>query len=93
MVTPDERRFQAYGTFSDIIKFEKIVSLAHFEPVTEGVTITALFEDEEDHTRLTFTVTHPSEEYCKQQEELGVMNGWGANFDRLEEYVTKVETS
>ncbi|KAA3614124.1 MAG: activator of HSP90 ATPase [Calditrichaeota bacterium] len=90
MTAPNGSEFPAHGVFTEIIELEKIVSSADFEPVTHGVIITALFEDLDDKTKLTFSVTHPTEEYCSKQEKMGVMNGWGANFDGLENYLSQL---
>ena len=87
MITADGKEFPASGVFSEIKEFEKIVSSADFEPVTHDVIISAVFEDLGDKTKLTFSVIHPSEEYCTKQEKMGVMNGWGANFEGLEKYL------
>ena len=56
-------------------------------PMTEGVEIQALFEENGDKTNFTFNCVHPTEEYCKQQEKMGFYNGWGSVFDRLNEYL------
>jgi len=90
MTAQNGQEFPAQGIFTEIIKFEKIVSTADFEPVTHDVIITALFEDFGEKTKLTFSVTHPTEEYCSKQEKMGVMNGWGANFDGLENYLNNL---
>ena len=88
MTAPNGARFESGGVFTEIISYKKIVSTADFEPVTHGVIISALFEDLGNKTKLTFSVTHPTEEYCRKQERMGVMNGWGANFDELEKYLS-----
>lgn len=87
MTAPDGSDYPSEGIFTEIVEFEKIVSSADFAPVTSEVIITALFEDLGDKTKFTFSVTHPTEEYCRQQEKMGVMNGWGSNFDGLEDYL------
>jgi uncharacterized protein YndB with AHSA1/START domain len=46
-----------------------------------------LFEEDGDKTNFTFSVIHPTEEYCKQQEKMGFYNGWGAALERLETVV------
>ncbi len=55
--------------------------------MTEGVEIQALFEEYGDKTNFTFNVVHQTEEYCEQQTKMGIMNGWGSVFDRLETFV------
>jgi len=55
--------------------------------MTEGVEIRAMFEKDGDQTNFTFSVVHPTEEYCKQQEQMGFYNGWGSAFKRLETFL------
>ena len=69
---------------------EKIVSSAEFRPMTEGVIFTALFADDGDNTKFTFSVLHPTVEYKQQQEQMGFYNGWGSVFNVLEQYLLKV---
>ena len=88
MEMPDGSEFISDGIFSEIIELEKIFSSANFKPMTEGVEIQALFEENGDKTNFTFNVVHPTEEYCRQQESMGFMNGWGSVFDGLETFVS-----
>jgi len=55
--------------------------------MTEGVQIQALFEENGDKTNFTFNIVHPTEEYRIQQEKMGILNGWGSVFERLETLV------
>jgi len=91
MLMPDGNEFISDGVYSEIIEFEKIVSSANFRPMTEGVEIQALFEENGEQTNFTFNVVHPTEEYCKQQEKMGIMNGWGSVFDRLDAFVSTLD--
>lgn len=88
MLMPDGNEFITDGEYLEIIEFEKICSLANFKPMTEGVEIQALFEADGEKTNFTFNVVHETEEYCKQQEKMGIMNGWGSVFDRLQTFVS-----
>ena len=88
MEMPDWSEFISDGIYSEIIELEKIFSSANFKPMTEGVEIQALFEENGDKTNFTFNVVHPTEEYCRQQESMGFMNGWGSVFDGLETFVS-----
>jgi len=90
MLMPDGNEFTSEGVYSEIVELERIFSSANFKPMTEGVEIQALFEESGDKTNFTFNVVHPTEEYCKQQEEMGFMNGWGSVFDRLENYFSEL---
>jgi uncharacterized protein YndB with AHSA1/START domain len=91
MAMPDGSEFIGDGVYSVIVEFEKIFSSANFKPMTEGVEIQALFEEDGDKTNFTFKVVHPTEEYCIQQEKMGFYNGWGSTFDRLETLVNALK--
>lgn len=85
MPMPNGKEFIAEGEYVEIVEFEKIVSSANFKPVTEGVEIQALFKANGNKTDFTFNVVHPTEAYKIQQEKMGIMNGWGPVFERLDE--------
>lgn len=85
MIMPNGGEFIAEGTYSAIEEMKKIITSADFKPMTVGVEIQALFKENGDQTHFTFHVVHPTEAYCKQQEEMGSMNGWGSVFNALEE--------
>jgi len=87
MQMPDGSEFIAEGIYTEIIKHKKILSSADFKPMTEGVEIQALFKAIGNQTNFTFSVVHATEAYCKQQEKMGFMNGWGSVFDRLKAFV------
>ena len=87
MMMPDGNEFITDGIYSEIVTLKKIISSANFKPMTEGVEIQALFEENGDKTNFTFNIVHPTEEYCKQQEKMGILNGWGSVFDRLDAFV------
>jgi len=89
MIMPDRNEFIGNGVYSEIVEIKKIVSSADFKPMTEGVEIQALFEEDGDKTNFTFNVVHSTEEYCRQQEQMGFYNGWASTFDRLNEYLQK----
>jgi uncharacterized protein YndB with AHSA1/START domain len=90
MQMPNGSDFISEGEYSEIIEFQKIVTSANFRPMTEGVELRALFEKVGDKTTFTFSVVHPTEEYCKQQEKMGFYNGWGSTFERLNGYLTSI---
>ena len=87
MPMPNGSEFISEGQYSEIVELEKIVTSANFRPMTEGVEIRALFEKNGNKTNFTFSVIHPTEEYCRQQEKMGFYNGWGSTLDRLMEYL------
>lgn len=83
MPMPDGNQFISEGSFKEIVDKKKIVTSADFKPMTEGVEMHISFEEDGEKTHLTFSVVHETEEYCKQQEEMGFYNGWGSALDRL----------
>ncbi len=90
MAMPDGSQFISDGVYSVIVTFEKVFSSANFKPMTAGVEIQALFEDKGDKTNFTFNVIHPTEEYCEQQKKMGIYNGWGSVFNRLESVLSSL---
>lgn len=90
LTMPDGKEFITNGVYSKIVILELIESSADFKPMTEGVTIVANFIDADDKTEFIFKVIHPTEEYCKQQEEMGFYNGWGSVFEGLNNYLKEV---
>ena len=91
MPMPDGNEFISEGEYLEIVEFKKIITTADFKPMTEGVEIQALFEENGDKTNFTFNVIHPTAEYCKQQEKMGFYNGWGSAFDRLETFISTLD--
>lgn len=89
MPMPDGSEFISDGEYLEIVELKKIVTTANFKPMTEGVEMHVLFEENGDTTNFTFSIIHATEEYCKQQEKMGFYNGWGSAFDRLDTLVTK----
>jgi uncharacterized protein YndB with AHSA1/START domain len=87
MMMPNKGEFIAEGEYSEISKPNKIITSANFRPMTEGVELRVLLEKSGEKTIFTFSVVHPTEEYCRQQEKMGFYNGWGSTFERLGEYV------
>ena len=87
MAMPDGSEFISEGVYSLIVEFQKIFSTANFRPMTEGVEIQAIFEEDGEKTKFTFNCIHPTEEYCRQQEQMGFYNGWGSAFDRLQVFI------
>ena len=92
MPMPNGHEFTAEGEYLEIENFKRIVSTADFKPMTEGVEIQAHFEEVDNKTNFTFNVVHPTEEYKIQQEKMGIMNGWGSVFTRLEELIDSLKT-
>jgi uncharacterized protein YndB with AHSA1/START domain len=91
MPMPNGSEFISEGKYSEIVKFQKIVTPANFRPMTEGVEIKVLFEKAGDKTNFVFSVIHPTEEYKMQQEKMGFYNGWGSTLTRLEETLMELK--
>lgn len=91
MPMPDGGEFISEGEYSEIVKFQKIVTSANFRPMTEGVEIRVLFEKSGEQTNFVFSVVHPTEEYCKQQEKMGFYNGWGSALSRMEALLSNLK--
>jgi len=87
MAMPDGNDFISEGQYTEIIPMQKIVTSADFKPMTEGVELQILLEEDGENTKFTFKVIHPTEEYKIQQEKMGIYNGWGSAFDRLEAFL------
>lgn len=91
MMMPNGKPFIAEGVYTDIVLHERICSKADFKPMTEGVEIQALFKAVSNKTEFTFYVIHPTEAYKLQQEKMGIQNGWGSVFNRLEDFLTEIK--
>lgn len=87
MLMPDGNEFIAEGVYTEIEELERICSSANFRPMTEGVEIQSIFKKNGDKTDFTFNVIHPTEAYKIQQEKMGIQNGWGSVFTRLDEFL------
>lgn len=89
MNMPDGNVFITDGIYSKIINLVEIFTSANFKPMTAGVYMQSLFEVNGQKTNFIFNVIHPTQEYCKQQEDMGFYNGWGSVFERLEIFLQK----
>ena len=92
MPMPNGQEFITEGVYTEIVELVKIISSANFRPMTEGVEIQSLFEEDGDKTNFTFNIIHPTEEYKIQQEKMGILNGWGSVFERLDALVIKLNS-
>ena len=90
MLMPNGRPFIAEGVYKEIVFHKRICSMADFKPMTQGVEIQSIFKDMGDKTEFTFYVVHPTEEYKIQQEKMGIQNGGGSEFTRLEEFLNEI---
>jgi uncharacterized protein YndB with AHSA1/START domain len=88
MAMPDGNDFITDGVYTEIVTLQRIISSANFKPMTEGVEIQALFRADGDSTHFTFNIVHPTEAYRIQQEKMGILNGWGSVFERLDVFLS-----
>lgn len=89
MAMPGGKDFIAKGEYLEIEPPHKLITTANFLPMTEGVTMEVLLEENGDQTDFTFHVIHPTEAYKLEQEKMGIYNGWGSVFDRLADFLAK----
>jgi len=90
MPMPNGQEFTAEGEYKEIVAFKKIVSLANFKPMTERIEIESLFQENGDKTDFIFNIVHATVEYKMNQEKMGILNGWGSVFDRLDQLLRNV---
>ena len=54
--------------------------------------MTYLFEDLGERTKLTLITTHSSVAEKKKHEAMGVVEGWGSSFDKLDELLSAAQS-
>jgi uncharacterized protein YndB with AHSA1/START domain len=91
MPMPDGSEFISDGVYKEITEYKKIVTSANFKPMTNNVELHVIFEADGDKTQFTFSVIHETEEYCKQQEQMGFYNGWGSSLARMETVIAAMK--
>ena len=87
MAMPDGNDFISEGTYLEIDAPHLLRTTADFKPMTQGVELEVLLEQIDDQTKFTFRVIHATEAYKIQQEKMGIYNGWGSTFDRLQAHI------
>ena len=104
MIGPDGAEYPAAGVFKEIVPIEKLVSsaegfseefrAAHSEmDLPKGTTtMTYLFDDLGERTKLTLITRHSSVEERKKHEAMGVVDGWGSSFDKLDEFLSGTQS-
>ncbi len=93
MLMPDGKPFSAFGVYSEIVPKERIVTSANFPPMTHNVILHMVFEAQGAQTLFTFSVIHDTPEYKDAQVKMGFENGWGSQFDRLNDYLENTALS
>jgi len=81
-----------YGVYREIDAPSRVVFTEVFEqfPDVESV-VTSMFTDEGGQTRLTVTVSYPSQEVRDMVLQSGMEKGAGISYDRLEELVGELQ--
>ena len=104
MIDAAGAEYPAAGVFKEIVPIEKLVSsadgfseefrAAHPEmDLPKGTTVmTYLFEDLGERTKLTLITTHSSVAEKKKHEAMGVVEGWGSSFDKLDELLSAAQS-
>lgn len=102
MTAPDGTEYPVTGKFLEIVENKKIVSTDEFgeeyEEMAEKMkmeipkidTLTALFEDIEGKTKLTLTMTHPTQRDRDLHEKMHAVEGWNSSFNCLDDYLKKL---
>ena len=90
MAMPDGNDFISNGTYLEIVEPTLLRTTADFKPMTEGVELQVHLDEVDGQTKFTFKVIHATEAYKIQQEKMGIYNGWGGAFDRLQAHVESV---
>ncbi|MEL6988768.1 MAG: SRPBCC domain-containing protein [Bacteroidota bacterium] len=91
MPMPNGKEFIAEGIYTIIEPKTRIKSSADFRPMTEGVEIETILKAKGEQTHFVFHIIHPTESYKEKQERMGIQNGWGSVFDRLDELLNQIK--
>ncbi len=102
MIGPDGAEYPVNGIFTEITPPERIVTTDEFGEnydeimpnvdLPKGLIATAVFDDLGQRSRLTITVSHPTEADRKKHEDMGVVAGWNSSLDKMEEYLAEVQS-
>jgi uncharacterized protein YndB with AHSA1/START domain len=92
MQSPDGQKFPGTSCFLEVVPNKKLVWTSALQPdyrpsvaVGQPFLFTAyiLMEKQGDGTKYTAIACHSDEAGCKQHEEMGFQQGWGAALDQL----------
>jgi len=97
MTSPDGKAFPVIGEFNEIVEPEKIVTTDHFgeeyqkimpkEMFPKKIVMTILFDEVEEGTELTLTISHMDQEDYDKHMRMNPTHGWNASFDSLVDYL------
>jgi len=101
MIGPDGDEFPFNGVFLEIDPISKVVSTDEFgEEYTERnpemsmpkiTSVTTLFEDHGETTRVVIKTLRATADDLKKHEEMGVEAGWNSSFEKLDVYIAEVQ--
>lgn len=96
MLDADGNEYPSVGVFREIAAQKRIVATDEFgddmkeaapEGLPTGMVNTTSFEDVDERPQVTISILHQSVEDRKKHEEMGVVDGFNEQFDKLEEYL------
>lgn len=98
MLDGEENEYPSVGVYQEIVKPKRIVATDEFgdfdqneqaapEGLPTGMITTTAFEESDGKTNVTISIMHQSAEDRKKHEEMGVVDGFNEQLDKLEEYL------
>ncbi|MEO5859998.1 MAG: SRPBCC domain-containing protein [Pyrinomonadaceae bacterium] len=101
MIGPDGLEYPFGGIYLEVDPIERVVSTDDFgEEFQERspemsmpkiISVTTLFEDRGEATRIVIKTIHASAEDKKKHEEMGVEEGWASSFEKIDVYLTELK--
>lgn len=99
MLDKDENEYPSSGIFKEIVEGEKIVATDEFgdsnnneqaapEGLPTGMVNTTSFEEDGNQTKISISIIHQSAEDRKKHEEMGVVDGFNQQLDKLGEHLS-----
>ena len=98
MLDVQGNEYPAVGVFQEIAEPERIVATDEFgdsvkneeaapEGLPTGMINTTSFDDTDGQTKVTISIMHQSADDRKKHEDMGVIDGFNEQLDKLEEYL------
>jgi uncharacterized protein YndB with AHSA1/START domain len=101
MIGPDGNEFPFNGVFLEVTPIERVVSTDEFGEEVQAqnpemampkiTSVTTLFEDQGATTRVVIKTLHATPEDKEKHEAMGVVEGWGSSFEKMDEYLTEIQ--
>lgn len=86
MPMPGGGEFISEGMYSEIVKFQRIVTSANFRPMTEGVELRILFERSGDQNQFHFQCCSSDRGILQAAGENGILQRLGINAVKVRSY-------